>query len=413
MKTKYDIKSQYLGPEAGHASEIRVLNRVLRWTRKGVEYEADQRHSELIVREMGMQAAKPVATPGASETKEEIKAYQTSPEMNRSDATVFRGLAARLNYLSMDRPDLQFSAKEVAKRMAKPREEDWSKLKRVARYLVGAPRLVQKFQWQRMPEKLHTFTDSDWAGDRESRKSTSGGAITWGCHTIKTWSTTQQTIALSSGEAELYALVKGAAQSHGIASMLWDFGIEVGCTVCTDASAAIGMVHRQGLGKTRHIDVQYLWVQKDVYDGKIAVVKVGTDANPADVLTKHLKADAVAGHLDRLGYEPRGGRSSTAPDLLGISLQQSQADGWETRTTGDHEIVRQHRKPRISLFTQMKVAGGPRNATSVGSMRVTIGKYADNQTFCMVDKWKVAAEPHQQMEQPWTGTTFFLKDQSG
>ena len=67
----------------------------------------------------------------------------------------------------------------------------------------------------------------------------------------------------------------------------------------------------------------------------------------------------------------------------------------------------------MSLFTPMKVAGGPRNATSVGSMRVTIGKYADNQTFCMVDKWKVAAEPHQQMEQPWTGTTFFLKDQSG
>ena len=133
-----------------------------------------------------MQAAKPAPTPGAAETNEEIKAYQVSPEMSRSDSTVFRGLAARLNYLSLDRPDLQFSAKEIAKRMARPREEDWLKLKRVARYLVGAPRLVQKFQWQNMPRELHTFTDSDWAGDRETRKSTSGGAITWGCHTIKT-----------------------------------------------------------------------------------------------------------------------------------------------------------------------------------------------------------------------------------
>ena len=221
----------------------------------------------------------------------------------------------------------------------------------------------------------------------------------------------RRSIALSSGEAKLYALVKGAAQSHGIASMLWDFGIEVGCAVCTDASAAIGMVHRQGLGKTRHIDVQYLWIQKDIYDGRLAVVKVGTDANPADLLTKHFKTEAVAGHLDRLGYEPRSGRSSSALDLM--EVQGPQVDGWETRAVGNHEIVRQHRKPRMSLFTPMKVVGGPRNATSVGSVRVTVGKYADEQTFCKVDRWKVAVEPHQRMEQPWTVTTFFLKDQKG
>ena len=89
--------------------------------------------------------------------------------------------------------------------MAAPREADWARLKRVARYLVGAPRLIQKFGWQDLPAELHTFTDSDWAGDKETRKSTSGGAITWGSHTLKTWSTTQHIIALSSGEAKLYA----------------------------------------------------------------------------------------------------------------------------------------------------------------------------------------------------------------
>ena len=58
--------------------------------------------------------------------------------------------------------------------------------KRVAKYLVGAARLVQHFEWQLAPVSLHTFTDSEWAGDRESRKSTSGGAISWGRHTLKT-----------------------------------------------------------------------------------------------------------------------------------------------------------------------------------------------------------------------------------
>ena len=141
------------------------------------------------------------------------------------------------------------------------------------------------------------------------------------------------------------------------------------------------------------------------------MVKVGTDANPADLLTKHFKTDAVAGHLHRLGYEPRSGRSSSAPGLM--EVQGPQVDCWETRTDGNHGIVRQHRKPRLSFFTPMKVAGGPRNATSVGSVRVTVGKYADEQTFCKVDQWKVAMEPHQKMERPWTDTTFFLKDKKG
>ena len=57
-------------------------------------------------------------------------------------------------------------------------------------------------------------------------------------HAIKTWPTTQHVIALSSREAELYALVKGAAQTQGLASMLDDFDVQFACTVCTDAAAA-------------------------------------------------------------------------------------------------------------------------------------------------------------------------------
>ena len=66
----------------------------------------------------------------------------------------------------------------------------------------------------------------------------------------------------------MYALVKGAAQSFGLVAMFADFGIKVNCTDCTYASAAIGMVHRQGFGKTRRIEVRYLWVQQAVSEGK-------------------------------------------------------------------------------------------------------------------------------------------------
>ena len=82
-----------------------------------------------------------------------------------------------------------------------------------------------------------------------------------GEHVLKTWSTTQATVAMSSAEAELYALVKGAAHTKGLMSMMADCGIIATGTVCTDATAAIGMAHRQGLGKTRHVEVQYMWIQ--------------------------------------------------------------------------------------------------------------------------------------------------------
>ena len=136
-----------------------------------------------------------------------------------------------------------------------------------------------------------------------------------GKHLIKSWSTTQQVIATSSGEAELYALVKGAYQTKGFMSMLVDMGHVMDGKVCTDASAAIGIVHRRGLGKVKHLDVQYLWVQQEVNDGRLGIEKVGTLVNPADLFTKALCGDTIDRHLTALGFEKCTGRAKTAPTL--------------------------------------------------------------------------------------------------
>ena len=180
---KYEIKTKFLGPISHNEQEIRVLNRTLRWITEGVEYDADQRHAELIIKDIEMENVAPAPTLGVVYTKEEAKAYEDSALMSNSDASAFRGLAAMLICLLLDRADLQYAAKEVSKTMAAPREADWAKLKRVASYLVGALRLVQIFCWQVFPAELHTFMDSDWAGDKETKKSSSGGAITWCRHT--------------------------------------------------------------------------------------------------------------------------------------------------------------------------------------------------------------------------------------
>ena len=314
LSRKYDIKHSMLGPGDQDLKEVRVLNRVIRWTDESIEYEADQRHAEIVTKEMGLDGSNSVKTPGVKAT-EELPEDQWEP-LDASSASRFRALAARINYLAADRPDLQYSAKEVSRWMSKPCRHHWEPMKRLARYLLDAGRMIQEFKWQDdATTKITTFTDSDWAGCKQTRKSTSGGAITIGQHMLKSWATSQTVVALSSGEAELYAMTKAASQTIGIMSMAADFGETMSGEVRSDASAAIGIVHRQGLGKVRHIEVQNLWLQEHVASGKLKVSKVAGEANPADLMTKFLSRPDIDYKAKMLGFQVVQGRADTAPQL--------------------------------------------------------------------------------------------------
>ena len=156
-----------MGLEAGQEREIRVLNRILRWESNGIVYEPDQRHAEMIIRDLSLETAGSVLTPGTRAEHDVASApsgmpsieLEDEPElMSAEDSTRFRGLGARCNYLAQDRADIQFACKEASRRMARPRCGDWQLLKRIGRYLVGAPRYEQLFAWQRRPShhpRLH------------------------------------------------------------------------------------------------------------------------------------------------------------------------------------------------------------------------------------------------------------------
>ena len=157
--------------------------------------------------------------------------------------------------------------------MAKPKQCHVTALKRLARYLKQHPRAVFKFKFQEMPNKIRVFCDSNYAGCLKRRKSTQGGVIMHGSHAIKTWSSTQAIIALSSAEAEYYGIVKAASQGIGIKSLCSDFNRKMSLEILTDASAARSIANRSGLGKVRHIDTHYLWVQERVHRGDFIVSK--------------------------------------------------------------------------------------------------------------------------------------------
>ena len=128
-----------------------------------------------------MADSKAVVTPGISENDRSGE-HELSPGMN---PTLFRRTVAKLNYVAVDRPDVAFAVHRLTMKMAAPAEEDWLPLKRLLRYLKGVPRMSLSFPWQPAQDKLNIMTDSDWAGCKDTRKSTSGGVIRYGKHVIK------------------------------------------------------------------------------------------------------------------------------------------------------------------------------------------------------------------------------------
>ena len=405
---KYDIKMNVLGPEEGQEKEVKLLNRVLRWTPQGLEYEADQRHAGLVVKELGLHNAKTVTTPYPPEGYP-LEPSAVEPAGTCIDGSKYRAISARINFLALDRSDLQYASKCASQGMSSPTKRSWETVKRIGRYLKGVPRIVQEFPWESHVLELTGFADSDWAGDRQTLKSTSGGAIMWGKHCLKTWSSSQSTTALSSGEAELYAVTKAAVQTSGLISLASDFGIVLKGVVRTDSNAAIGIVHRRGLGgRCKHIKIQYLWIQERVKSGELVISKVWGKLNPADLMTKGLPAREHWNHLQRLGFGVRDGRATKSSSLN--VLIDNDSDRWLIRGSANREWMRVHLKPRCTRFAPLKTAKGPKCSNEVGDYRHSFAWGCNGGYSHCVEKWKELKEPQERFLGNFTGVTIFTDD---
>ena len=136
---------------------------------------------------------------------------------------------------------------------------------------------------------------------------------------IRHYSKTQTTVSLSSGEAELHGIAQGAANALGVQALLVDMGWDLKCNVHSDATAAIGICRRKGLGKVRHLDCTDLWIQESARAGRFTIHKVDGQINPADILTKYLDRATMEKHLKTLGMKQMSGRPACAPAAMGVS----------------------------------------------------------------------------------------------
>ena len=224
LSSRYSVKIRaVLGPDAEDDREVRILNRWLRWQNDGIKYEGDEHHVKTVIEGMGLLPN----SKGVSETMyKEDDGEDDTDELAFEAARKFRSLAVVVNYMALDRPDLQFAASVLGRYMSRPTLKAQARLKKVARYLLENPTVEYDYPKGHVSEaaEMVAWSDSDWAGDRVTRRSTTRRMLVLAGGTIKSSSNRQASIARSSGEAEFYAAGKAAVEATGCQSLLADMG---------------------------------------------------------------------------------------------------------------------------------------------------------------------------------------------
>ena len=195
-------------------------------------------------------------------------------ELSKDDAFMFRSLAARCNFSNKDGPDLECAWKEICRGMSSPRSCDWMLLKKLARYLVQHKRIAIDFQFQNDADFVGGYSDSDCGGCKDTRKSTTGGRMSIGTYTLRSWSSTQNVVTTSIGKAKFFAVVRCVRGWLGLQGLLRDLGMPMNIWCFTNSSAARGVAMHSGIGQIQHLEMKTLWVQDQV-DRRI--VKINKD----------------------------------------------------------------------------------------------------------------------------------------
>ena len=271
------------------------MNRFVRWKSDGkrswIEYEPDPRHAELIVKSLNLESEESDDSISQEEAGRGVGDVSTIGPI-ADETQLQRGDEGSESVERQTRPDLSYSAKDVARDMQKPTEQSMTNLKRLVRYLKNRPRLVQLFVEQTSTANVvrpDANGDSDHAVCLKARKSTTGMVLMRDAHCLRVSSHTQSAISLSSGESEYCGIVSCAAIGSGARSMLADF---------------LACVLMSLFALTRRVDWRLAhaedWVasgtcrlficgqQQRVQEGDLRLEKEPGDTNVSDALTKPL-----------------------------------------------------------------------------------------------------------------------------
>ena len=205
------------------------------------------------------------------------------------DQKVYRSMIGSLLYLCASRPDIMLSVCMCARFQANPKDSHHTAVKRILRYLAHTPTLGLWYP-KGAQFDLVGYSDSDYAGDRVDRKSTSGTCHFLGRSLVCWASKKQNCVSLSTAEAEYIAAGSCCTQILWLKQTLKDYGIHVKkIPLLCDNESAIKIAHNPVQhSRTKHIDIRHHFLRDHVQREDIIVSHVKTEDQLADIFTKPL-----------------------------------------------------------------------------------------------------------------------------
>ncbi|KAG8488055.1 hypothetical protein CXB51_018006 [Gossypium anomalum] len=259
-------------------------------------FVSQKKCAEQILRKFNMKDCKPVAMP--AELGMKLSVDSSREPVN---STLFKSIIGILRHLTIMRPDIIYAVGIVNRYMEKPKQDHLIAAKRILRYIKGT--MDQGlFYTHSQSSKLVGYSDSDYGGDLDDRKSTSGYFFHIGFAAFSWSSKKQQTVALSTCEAEDMAVATCTCQAIWLKNILGELSIIKGpITIYVDNKSTISLAKNPvSHCRSKHIDTKYHFIQEQVKNKNVELVYCRTEDELADIFTKPLKADI----FDKLKEKP-------------------------------------------------------------------------------------------------------------
>ncbi|KAF5820342.1 putative RNA-directed DNA polymerase [Helianthus annuus] len=238
-----------------------------------------------IIARASMSACKPCTTPVDLSSK-----LSGTDGPLFSDPTLYRSLAGALQYLTFTRPDISYAVQQVCLFMHEPRDPHFAFMKRIIRYIQGTIdygiRIIKSAS-----RSLIAYSDADWGGCPDSRRSTSGYCVFLGDNLISWSSKRQPTVSRSSAEAEYRGVANAVAEATWLRNLMLELHTPLqhaSVVYCDNVSAVYLSNNPVQHQRTKHIEIDIHFVRDKVRVGHIRVLHVPSSLQYADIFTKGL-----------------------------------------------------------------------------------------------------------------------------
>lgn len=285
QKVKHDLKLRFEMKDLGEAKRILGID-IIRDRRRKILWMSQQHYIEKLLKKYQMNESRIVSTPlGQQFQLSASQGPKSEEEQNLMKQIPYASIIGSVMYVMIcTRPDLAHAVSITSRYMSNPGKAHWQALKWMLRYLRGSADygIMYRRDEDQTRDSLEGYCDSDYATNRDNRKSQTGYIFTIFGSAVTWKSNLQSVVALSTTEAEYIALTDAVKQSFWLKGIMEDFGVtQKKVAVNCDSSSAICLSKHQTFhDRSKHIDVRLHFIRDEI----------GTDHNPADALTKVVPA---------------------------------------------------------------------------------------------------------------------------